>query len=122
MTNIFQKEKLVNSISQSPNLGRFLCRPKFESQRKYREMKNSGKNCVSCPYLLKTSLYQYKRVNITFLLKNFLNCESSNLIYVVICQGCKEESTGEMENGSSKTENRYSQATYKTATISKIGS
>ena len=54
-------------------------------------MKNCGKNCVSYPYLLKTSLYQFKRVNKTFLLKNSLNCESSNLIYVVICKGCKEE-------------------------------
>ena len=121
MSNIFQKKKLVKSMSQTPNLGRFICRPKFESQRKNGEVKNSRKNFVSCPYLLKTSLYQYKRVNRTFLLKSPCNCESSNLIYVVICQGCKEESIGEMDC-SSKTENKYSQTTYKTATISKIGS
>ena len=66
MWNIFQKKKLVKSMSQTPNLGRFICRPKFESQRKNGEVKNSGKNCVSCPYLLKTSLYQYKRVNRTY--------------------------------------------------------
>ena len=29
------------------------------------------------------------------MLKTSFNCESSNLIYVVICQGCKEEYTGE---------------------------
>ena len=29
------------------------------------------------------------------MLKNSFNCESSNLIYVVICQGCKEEYIGE---------------------------
>ena len=66
MSNIFQKKKLVKSMSQTPNLERFICRLKFESQRKNGEVKNSGKNCVSCPYLLKTSLYQYKRVNRTF--------------------------------------------------------
>ena len=59
-------------------------------------MKNCGKNCVSCPYLLKRSLYQFKQVNKTFLLKNSFNCESSNLIYVVISQGCKEEHIREM--------------------------
>ena len=58
-------------------------------------MKICGKNCGSCPYLLKASLYQFKRVNKTFLLKNSFNCESSNLIYVAICQGCKEEYIGE---------------------------
>ena len=31
MFNIFQKKKLVNSMSQAPNLGRLLCRSKFES-------------------------------------------------------------------------------------------
>ena len=53
------------------------------------------KICVSCPYLLKASLYQFKQVNKIFLLKNYFNCESSNLIYVVICPGCKEECIGE---------------------------
>ena len=72
-------------------IGRLLCRCKFESQRNNHEVKNCGKNCVSCPYLLKTSLYQFKRINIFFLLKNYFKCEGSNLIHVVICQGCKEE-------------------------------
>ena len=50
---------------------------------------------LHCPYLLSASLYQFKQVNKTFMLKNFFNCESSNLIYVVICLGCKEEYIGE---------------------------
>ena len=91
MSNIFQKKKLVNCMSQASNPGRLLCRYKFELQHKNHEVKNCGKICVSCPYLLKTSLYQFKRVNKHFLLKNSFNCESSNLIYVAICQGCKEE-------------------------------
>ena len=58
-------------------------------------MRNCGKNCVSCHYYLKVFLYQFKRVNKTFLLENSFNCESDNLIYVVICQGCKGEYIGE---------------------------
>ena len=95
MPNFFQRKKLVKSMNQAPNFGRFLCRSKFESQHKNYEVKNCGKNCISCPYLLKASLYQFKRVNKTFFLKNSFNFESSNLIYVVICQGCKEEYIGE---------------------------
>ena len=90
MSNIFQRKKLVKCLSAAPNLGRLLCRSKCESQRKNHEVKNCGKNGVSCPYLFKTPLYQFKRVNETVLLKNSINCESINLIYVVICQGCKE--------------------------------
>ena len=46
-----------------------------------------GKNSASCPYLLKSALYQFKRVNKIFFLKISFNCKSRNLIYVVICQG-----------------------------------
>ena len=90
MSNIFQKKKLAISMNQATNLGRLLCRSKFESQHKNRKVKNCGKNCVSSPYLLKASLYQFKQVNKTFFLKNSFKCESSNLIHIVICQGCKE--------------------------------
>ena len=31
-SNIFRKKKLVNSMSQTPNLGKIVCRSKFESQ------------------------------------------------------------------------------------------
>ena len=95
MSNIFQRKKLVKSMSQAPNLSILLCRSKFESQHKNHEVKNYGKNCVSYPNVLKASLYQFKRVDKTFLLKKSFNCESSNLIDVVICQGCKEEYIGE---------------------------
>ena len=68
---------------------------KFELKHKTHKVKNCGKSCVSCPYLLKASLYQFKPVKKTFLLKNSFNCQSSNLIYVVICQGCTGEYIGE---------------------------
>ena len=95
LSNFFQRKKLVESMSKAPNYGRLLCRSKFESQYKNHKVRNCGKNCVSCPYLLKASLYQFKRVNKTFLLKNSCNCESCNLVYVITCQGCKEGYTGE---------------------------
>ena len=83
-------------MSQEPNLVRLLCRFKFESQHKNHTAKCCGKNCVSCYYLLKASLYQFKGVNKTFyFLNNSSNCESSNLIYVAICQECKEKYRGE---------------------------
>ena len=94
MSNIFQRKKLVKSMSQAPNLCRLLYRSKFESQHKNHKMENCGKNCVICPYILKASLYQFKQVKKFLLLKNSFNCESNILIYAVIFQGCKEEYIG----------------------------
>ena len=37
------------------------------------------------------STYLFKRVNKIFIIKNNFNYKSRTLIYVVICQGCKEE-------------------------------
>ena len=54
------------SMNQATNLERLLCRSKFKSQHKNHDVKNCGKNCVSCPYLLKASLYQFKQVNKIF--------------------------------------------------------
>ena len=88
-------KNFLKSMGQAPNLGSLLCRSKFESQHQNHKVKNCGKNCIGCHYLLKASLYQFKRISKTFLLKNSIDCESSNLVYVGICQGCRKEYLGE---------------------------
>ena len=95
-SNIFERKKLVKSVRQAINLGMLLCRSKFESQHKNQEVKNYGKNSVSCPYVLKALLYQFKRANKRFLLRNSFKCEKSNSIYVVIGLGFKEKYIGEI--------------------------
>ena len=81
-SNIFQRNRLVKSMSRALNLGRLLCRSKFQLQNKNHQVKNCEKHCVSCPYLSKASLYQFKGVNRTFLLKNSFTRESRNLVHV----------------------------------------
>ena len=119
VSTISQRKKLAKSLSQAPNLVRLLYRSKFESQNKNNELKKCGKNFVISPYLLKASLYQFKRVKKFLLLKNSFNCESIILIYVDIFQGCKEEYIGR-ESG--ERANKCLQAKYKTGTISTVGS
>ena len=83
-------------------------------------MKNCGKNCVRYPDRLKASLYQVKRVNKTFLLKNPYNCKSSNLIYVAIFLGSKEEIYIYIyirNRLSSERANKYLQKTHQTAAV-----
>ena len=80
MSNVFSGKKLINSMLQAPN---------------FEHLNSCGKSWVCCPDLLKDCSYLFKGVNKVFLLKSNFNCESRNLIYVVICQGCKEEYIGE---------------------------
>ena len=78
-------------MRQAPNLERLLCNSKFMPVEVNFHVNFCEKHCVCCPYLVRASSYLFKRVNKDFFLKNNFNCESRNLIYVVICQGCKEE-------------------------------
>ena len=50
---------------------------------------------VAFIYLLINDHYTFKNVQITFKLKNCFTCNSVNVIYVVICDTCKEEYIGE---------------------------
>ena len=61
----------------------------LELQRENQKVQNCGKCWVSFPFLL-ASLYHFRRVNKTFILKNSLNCQSGNLIYFDIFQGCNK--------------------------------
>ena len=81
-------------MSQAPNLGRLLRMLNLNHSKKITKWKIVEGICISRPSLLKASLYQPKRVNKFFLLKNSFNYEC-NLIHTVICQGCKEEYIGE---------------------------
>ena len=95
MSKVTEKKTLINSKRQAPNLQRLLCKSNFHSTEVAYQTKHCGKNCVCCPYLLTDSSYKFKRVNKTFNLKTNFDCESKNLIYVVICETCKEEYIGE---------------------------
>ena len=71
-------------INHAAKLGSLLCRSKFESQQNNYEVINFRKNCTGCLYILKASLYLLHRFNNTFLLKNSINCETSN--FDLCCQ------------------------------------
>ena len=107
-------------MSQAPNLGRLLRMLNLNHSKKITKWKIVEGICISRPSLLKASLYQPKRVNKFFLLKNSFNYEC-NLIHAVICQGCKEEYIGETGCVVKERINIYRQHS-KTAAISATGS
>ena len=66
----------------------------------------SEKRCECCNYLLINDHYTVKNVQISFKLKKRFTCDKSNLIYVVICDTCKEEYIGETGEGKTKLRDR----------------
>ena len=70
MSNVFYGKKLIKSMRQAPNLECLLCKSKFMPVEEHFRVNSCG--------------------------KPLFNCESRNLIYVVICQGCQEEYIGEI--------------------------
>ena len=69
MSNVSSSKKLINSMRQMPNVERLLCKSKFMPVEENFHVTSSGcgKNCVCCPYNLKTSSYLFKRVKKVFL-------------------------------------------------------
>ena len=90
---LWVKHLILESYSVGLNLNCDIKKINEIMKVKNNEMKNCGKNCVNCPYLVKASLCQVKRINKTFFDEKLLNCESSNLICVVVW---KEEYIGKM--------------------------
>ena len=86
MSNISQKKETVNSMSQAPNLGRLLCRSKFElqlqqqQQQEQQQVQNhEARNCgivgkiasAAC-ILYKHPFYLFRQVNKIFFTEKFL--------------------------------------------------
>ena len=104
-TNIssFHNIKLMQSKCQSPNLKKLLTKAEFREDLSG-TFNCSNKRCECCNYLLINDYCTFKNVQITFILKHCFTCNSFNLMYVVICDTCKEEYIG--ETGERKTKLR----------------
>ena len=95
LENVFRNKTLINCTRQAPNLERILCKSKFIYEKQTYKSSKCGKNCYCCPYILESSTYKFKKVKKDFYIKTNFNCETANLIYVIICSGCTEEYIGE---------------------------
>ena len=99
----FENLKVIKSKRQAPNLKRILTKAEF-SQKQVGVYKCPDKRCECCASLLLGNSYTFKNVDKTFNLKAHFSCDSSNLLYIIICPTCGEKYTG--ENGVGKTEPR----------------
>ena len=97
----------MQSKRQLPNLKNLLTKAEY-GEVLSGTFNCSDKRCECCYYLLINDHCTFKNVQITFNLQNRFTCDSCNLLYVVICDTCKEEYIG--ETGEGKTKLRDSQS------------
>ena len=96
----FKNIKLVHGKRQGPNLKKILTKAEFKTRAKIEGVFKCGdKRCKCCDYLLLDKSYTFKHENKTIELRSKMTCDSSNLIYVIICPTCKEEYIGETGDG-----------------------
>ena len=95
MKDIISNSKIVKSRRQPPNLGRLLCRSRFDQNQPTNEIsKCSDSRCRCCDHIITGNTHQLKSG--TVLKPNSdMSCDSMNLIYVIECLGCREHYVGE---------------------------
>ena len=101
----FHNIKLMQSKRQSLNLKKLLTKADF-GEILSGTFNCGDKRCECRNYLLKNYPYTFKNVQIIFKLENRFTCDSFNLIYVVICDACKEEQIGEAGERKTKLRDR----------------
>ena len=101
----FDDMKLIQSRRQAPNLKRILTRAEF-SRRKPMAQRCGKPRCECCKHIYASDHYVFKKCSYRFKLKSPMSCESSNLVYVIICSGCGEEYIGETGDGTTKLRDR----------------
>ena len=99
----FENLWVIKTELQVPNLKKILAKAEF-SQKKVAVYKCPDKRCEYCAGLLLGNSCTFKNVDKTFNLKTYFSCDSSNLLYIIICPTCDVEYTG--ETGISQTKLR----------------
>ena len=93
--NIFAKYKLIDFKRQPSNLKRLLCSSNFSSNKPTFKTTKGGKNCFCCHYIIEAEPFKFKNWHQPLIFKSNFNCETSILIYVIICSGCNKEYIGQ---------------------------
>ena len=101
----FYNINLIQSKRQPPNLKNPLTKVEY-GEVLSGMFKSRDKRGEFCNYLLINDYYTFKNVQITFKLKIRFTYNSFNLIYVAICDKCKEEYIRETGEGKTKLRHR----------------
>ena len=95
MGNCFKSKRLVIANSQAPNLRRLLSTSQCNEEN-IKGVNKCKNTCITCRmYLKEGKSHKFKETNTEFTVKSNFDCNTRNLIYVLICGNCELEYIGQ---------------------------
>ena len=104
----FKDIKLIKSQRQPSSLKKLSTPAIYSNKKEYCSKKCTKTRCACCDYIKEGSFHTFKTAGDIFYLKEDMTCESSDLIYVVICSTCNEEYIGETGEEKTRVRDRVS--------------
>jgi len=92
MNKIISDQKIIKCKRQPPNLKRLLTKSYFSSQEP-RVSKCNDPRCALCGYIIEGNSFDFNGK--MFKIKTNMSCDIQNVIYVLVCNGCKQYYIGQ---------------------------
>lgn len=104
MNKILMNCRIQESFRQSLSLKNILCPSKFDESPKILpgSFKCKGKRCDICNLIVECQFHQFENGK-THKITTHLNCNSTYVIYAIICQNCPRTYIGECKNLRTRT-------------------
>lgn len=98
MQRVLNKFEIIKSKRQSASLKKILTKAKFSdeipTETENYVQKCNNTRCGTCPFLQEGKDFKFKSGS-KFTVRSSFNCTSSNLLYVITCNGCGENYIGQ---------------------------
>lgn len=91
---VLDQVQIINSKRQPPNLKKLLTKAKHNTALPTVST-CTDKRCGTCSFLITGPHYTFKGSNQPFYVRTSMNCATENVLYVLECQGCKENYIGQ---------------------------
>ena len=88
MNKIITETKFIKCKRQPPNLKRIITRSEFKEETNAYVRKCGESRCGLCDYIIEGNCIHLN--NNTFYVKENMDCTVKNVIYVLVCNGCRE--------------------------------
>ena len=87
MNKIITETKFIKCKRQPPNLKRIITQSEFKKETTARVRKCGESRCGLCDYIVEGNCINLN--NKTFYVKENMDCTVKNVIYVLVCNGCR---------------------------------
>ena len=92
--HIYRKRPSI-TYRRPKNLRDFLVHPDIMRPPRIIGSKPCQSPCVTCPFMDTTDIFQSSSTRITYHIKQDINCQSYNLVYLIQCSKCKIQYVGQ---------------------------